>query len=381
MNKKFLFMAACCCGCQALNAANLPPYVPVKAFPDSDYNIFSLNVPYGGIIDFYNLTINGRVIFSGPNPNIYARYNDPYWNKAYCELDIWRPLDFSLQDGSQLTYSLGEILGLPKQNPDAFKTLVSQLHDDTVKQIMAICHWLCKSAKESIKYNRYFASSDDIEIIPLVVPSLDHIVELSMHPDRQAREASSTFYIRDFAWDFYQKWAYYSDDYSFFLDEFARRAPTVGQNDRPDLVNDIMQHFSVNQARLNVESMIEEMEWNVQNGRNLEYSQQWLDLAKIARVLLDQINAGQAGFKIIVVTCNHGNKAAQNDYNKYVRHFAGSEHDFPMIAYLESLRIGFTTPTLPMPSTAFGDGVKDCFVVIAQDNPEPTNNQPHNDNQ
>lgn len=380
MNKKLLFMAACCCGCQALNAANL--YVPVKASRASDYNIFSLNVPYGGIIDFSNLTINGWVIFSGPNPNIYARYNDPYWNKAYCELDIWRPLDFSLQDGSQLTYSLGEILGLPKQNPDAFKTLVSQLHDDTVKQIMAICHWLRKSAKKSIEYSRYFASSANIEIIPLVVPSLDHIVELSMHPDRQAREASSTFYIRDFAWDFYQKWAYYSDDFSFFLDEFARRAPTVGQNDRPDLVNDIMQHFSVNQARRNVESMIEEMEWNVQNGRNLEYSQQWLDMSNIARDKLNQIDAGQPGYKIIVVTCNHGNKAAQSDYSAYVRHFAVSEHVFPMTIQIASQRREVTTPTYPIDSKAFGDSAKDCFVVIAQDNPEPTNNnQPHNDNQ
>lgn len=367
MNKKLLFMAACCCGCQALNAANL--YVPVKAFRDSDYNIFSLNVPYGGIIDFYNLTINGRVIFSGPNPNIYARYNDPYWNKAYCELDIWRPLDFSLQDGSQLTYSLGEILCLPKQNPDAFKTLVSQLHDDTVKQIMAICHWLRKSAKKSIEYSRYFASSANIEIIPLVVPSLDHIVELSMHPDRQAREASSTFYIRDFAWDFYQKWAYYSDDFSFFLDEFARRAPTVGQNDRLSLVNDIMQHFSVNQARRNVESMIEEMEWNVQNGRNLEHSQRWLDMSNIARDKLNQIDAGQPGDKIIVVPCQQGNKAAQSDYSAYVRHFAVSGHDFPMTIQIASQRREVTTPTYPIDSKVFGDSSKDCFVVIAQDNP------------
>lgn len=230
---------------------------------------------------------------------------------------------------------------------------------------MAICHWLRKSAKKSIEYSRYFASSDDIEIIPLVVPSLDHIVELSMHPDRQAREASSTFYIRDFAWDFYQKWAYYSDDFSFFLDEFARRAPTVGQNDRPDLVNDIMQHFSVNQARLNVESMIKEMEWNVQNGRNLEHSQRWLDLSNIARNKLNQIDAGQPGYKIIIVSCNPGNKAAQNDYDKYVRHFAGSEHDYPMTIQLASLRIEFTTPTYPIDSKVFGDSSKVCFVVIA----------------
>lgn len=387
MNKKFLFMAACCCGGQALNAAVVPYVTPAAAFPRSAYKDTPLNVPYSSRIDIDALTVEGTVVVTDNSDRVRTSYR----NKAYCELDIYRPMAFDLPDELQLTYSLRQILDLYK-TPQAFTTFFSQLAFETASQVIAICEWFSESGKDSIFPRQIYGSPNDPQVICMLLkgPDINEIDQLLSEVSKPLAAKQSTFLVRDSRSNLYgSTWANENIncyDYALLYQTFTKKYPTLDESARPGLMAQIVKDFPLYASRSFLNDQIESMEEKEQHGWDVDYTSTWLPLARKAAALLDEIEQGQSKYHLVIVPCPKTNQAACADYANCIRSdlisAAAKDKKFPITLELKSQGIKVKTPIFPIKSRNFGEADVRCFVVIAQGEPEPIKvDQPNNDNQ
>lgn len=408
MNKKFLFMAACCCGCQALNAAVVPYLIPVPgaAFPRSAYNNTPLSVPYGSRINIDDLTVEGTVVVTDGDLNEFGtirRYhNAPYWNKAYCELDIYRPMAFNLPDGLQLTYSLRQILDLYK-TPQAFTTFFSQLAFKTASQVIAVCHWLRSAEKESLlsDQNRRSPRKNYIDFILLKGPDLNETDQLLLQEGKLQAAKQSTLLVRDidrpfnFSNPFYSEDDIYCNDYLTLFKNFSEEAPTLDVKARANLIAKIIRDFSLDQAHSYLGHSIDQLRTSLQNGyESADRDSKWLPLCEKASILLEKIKNEESEHQLVIVPYFTDDSVARQDYYGCIRSHSidnlVENNGFPASLTIQSQKIKVMTPVPPIQSRLFGrsaeyymgHSLEGCFVVIAQGEPEPIKvDQPNNDNQ